>query len=388
MRGCVTLPAMTSARPILDELRLLLRPAGGGVHLVSTGRAEQLALQRQLYDVDAAADVDAAWIADLAAIADARVVILGIPSDIGAGFRRGANLGPQAVRAALLAHDPDWRAHQRARGVIDIGDVFVVPQLLSDDLLAPAARESVQRALYPGEPAAARQDLPVAPLSIAERALDLVFALNPRCKPFVIGGDHSTAWPTVAALVRARTRRLGAPNLAIVQPDAHTDLLPERLGIPICFATWSYHANDLIGRQRRLVQVGTRASRFPREHWESTLDVRQFWADECRTRPHAALDELVAHVEALGLPIYFSNDIDGTDAEFADATGTPEPAGLDPEFLVELIRRLGVRAGFVAGDIMEVAPPLGPDNGARTVALAARYTRETLDQLVRTPVDR
>lgn len=376
---------MPSARPILDELRLLLRPAGGGVHLVSTGRAEQLALQRSLYAVDRADDVDAAWAGDLAAIADARVIILGVPSDVGAGFRRGANLGPQAVRSALLAEDPDWRARQRARGVIDIGDVFVVPQLLSDDLLAPAAREAVQRALYPNEPA--RADLPVAPLSIAERALDLVFTQNPTAKLFVIGGDHSTAWPAVSALVRARTRRFGAPLLSIVQPDAHTDLLPERLGIPICFATWSYHANELLGRGRRLVQVGTRASRFPREHWESTLDVRQFWAAECRRDPQRALTELVDHVAGLGVPLYFSNDIDGTDDAWADATGTPEPDGLDPEFLVELIRRLGARAGLVGGDIMEVAPPLGPDNGARTVALAARYARETLDQLARAPIE-
>jgi arginase family enzyme len=378
---------MTTDRPILDELRLLLRPAGGGVHLVSTGRAEQLALQRSLYGVTTADEVDAAYAADLAAIADARVVVLGIPSDVGAGFRRGANLGPRAIRSALVAADPDWRARQRARGVIDIGDVFVVPQLLSDDLLAPAAREAVQRALYPGESPAARADLPVAPLSIAERALDLVFRLNPTVKPFVIGGDHSTAWPVVAALARARTRRLGAPSLAIVQPDAHTDLLPERLGIPICFATWSYHANELIGRNQRLVQVGTRASRFPREHWESTLDVRQFWAAECRADPEAALAALVDHVVGLGLPVYFSNDIDGTDDSHADATGTPEPDGLDPEFLVELIRRLGARAGLVGGDIMEVAPPLGPADGARTVELAARYTRETLDQLVATAAD-
>lgn len=385
---CYPARVMATTRPTLDELRLLLRPAGGGVHLVSTGRAEQLALQRSLYGLEpdaADAEVEAAFVADLAAIADARVVVLGIPSDVGAGFRRGANLGPRAIRGALVADDPDWRARQRARGVIDIGDVFVVPQLLSDDLLAPAAREAVQRALYPHEKA--RADLPVAPLSIAERALDLVFSLNPTVKPFVIGGDHSTAWPAVAALVRARTRRLGAPALAIVQPDAHTDLLPERLGIPICFATWSYHANDLIGRRRRLVQVGTRASRFPREHWESTLEVRQFWADECRARPEAALTALVDHVVGLGLPVYFSNDIDGTDATHADATGTPEPDGLDPEFVVDLIRRLGARAGLVGGDIMEVAPPLGPEDGARTVGLAARYARETLDQLVATPTE-
>lgn len=367
-------------RDPLAELRLLLRPAGGGLHLVSTGRAEQLAMQRELYGVADEAAVQAAFDRQLHAIAGARVIILGVPSDVGAGFRRGANLGPMAVRSALLAADPDWREAQKRRGVVDIGDVFVVPQLLGDDLVAADARARIQRAIYPDE--ADPGDLPVAPLTMAERALDLVFAHNPEVRIFVIGGDHSTAWPAVAALARARARRLGEPRLAIVQPDAHTDLLPHRLGIPICFATWSYHANDLIGRQGRLVQVGTRASRFPREHWESTLDVRQFWAAECRARPARALDELIAHVEARGLPVYFSNDIDGTDDHYADATGTPEPDGLDPEFLVELIRRLGAGVGLVGGDIMEVAPPLGPEGGARTVALAARYTRETLDQLV------
>ena len=130
------------------------------------------------------------------------------------------------------------------------------------------------------------------------------------------------------------------------------------------------------------MQVGTRASRFPREHWESLLDVRQFWAAQCLARPAEALAELIAHVDARGLPVYFSNDIDGTDERHADATGTPEPGGLEPDFVVELIRRLGAGVGLVGGDLMELAPPLGPDCGARTVALAARYTRETLDQLV------
>ena len=34
---------------VLEEIGLLLRPAGGGIHLVSSGRAEQVALQKKLY---------------------------------------------------------------------------------------------------------------------------------------------------------------------------------------------------------------------------------------------------------------------------------------------------------------------------------------------------
>jgi agmatinase len=250
--------------------------------------------------------------------------------------------------------------------------VFVVPQLLHDDMLSEAQKEASRRALYPGTDA----PLPVSPLSIAERALDLVLAQNPRIAPFVIGGDHSTAWPVVAALSRARTDRW-----AIVQPDAHTDLLEHRLGVKYCFATWSYHANELLGRDGRLVQVGIRASGKDRGHWESTLGVRQLWADECRSRPEETLDAVIEHLRRVGATsVYFSNDIDGTDESYADATGTPEPGGLEPDWVIELIRRLGTEIGLCGGDIMEVAPPLVRSAGGaqRTTTLAARYLRETI----------
>lgn len=358
----------------LDELAALLRPAGGGLYLVSTGRAEQLALQRALYRVEDEAGVDAAFRRNLAAIADARAVILGCPSDVGAGFLRGASVGPQAIRAGLLASDPAWSARAAAARVLDIGDVFVVPQLLHDDMLSAGQLAASRRALYGHLPEETAASLPVSPLSIAERALDLVFQLNPDVVPVMLGGDHSNAWPVAAALARHRSERW-----AIVQPDAHTDLLPERLGIKICFATWSYHANELLGRDGRLVQVGVRASRHDRGHWERELGVRQFWADQCRAEPANTITAILDHLAALRVDsIYFSNDIDGTDAAWADAAGTPEPDGLHPDFVVDLIRALGQRFRLCAGDVVEVAPPLAPDGGKKTVALAVRYLRETL----------
>jgi agmatinase len=358
------------------ELELLLRPAGGGLYLVSTGQAEQRAMQRALYGASTDDEARARWQGTIARIPSARGVILAVPSDVGAGFRRGANLGPQAIRARLLAEDRAWPARCEELGVVDIGDAFVVPQLLHDEMLSHGQKDATRRAIYPDAPDEVRATLPVSPLSIAERALDLVLRLNPRIKPFVLGGDHSVAWPVAAALARVLPRG----EWGIVQPDAHTDLLEERLGVKYCFATWSFHANELLGRSGRLVQVGTRASRHDRGHWESGLGVRQFWAEECRANPARALDALVAHVKSTGVRgVYFSNDIDGTDAAHTEATGTPEPGGLEPDFVVELIRRLGREVGLVGGDIMEVAPPLGaPEGSLATVQLGARYFRETV----------
>lgn len=356
----------------LEELALLLKPAGAGVHVVSSGKAEQLAMQKRLYRADSEAEIQRQFLKNLEKLSTSRIFILGCPSDVGAGLVRGANMAPAAIRSRLLRDNPDWPEESDARGIVDIGDVFIVPQLLHDDMLSPEQLEATRRALYPN----VSLPLPVSPLSKTHRVLQLVFQLNPNIKPFVLGGDHSCAWPVALALSENQKSSWG-----IVQPDAHTDLLSERLGIRYCFATWSYHANDLLGRQGKLVQVGTRASGKPQSHWESTLGVRQFWAHDVLANPQQALEQILAHVRSTGVKsIYFSNDIDGTDSRFADATGTPEPDGLTPDFLVELIRRLGQEVGMCAADVMEVAPLVQrtPHGGEQTVALAVRYMMECL----------
>jgi arginase family enzyme len=360
----------------LDELATLLRPAGGGLYLVSTGRAEQEQLQQLLYGASTPEKVRQRFRDAIERIPTAQGVLVGVPSDVGAGFRRGANLGPQAIRLQLLEDGLDLAA----KGVVDLGDVFVVPQLLSDEMLSPAQLTASRRAVYPDLSDEVRETLPVAPLSIERRVFELVFKLNPKAKPFVLGGDHSTALPPVQALAAVAPQPWG-----IVQPDAHTDLLETRLGIKHCFATWSWHANELIGRKGRLTQVGIRASGRDRAHWESTLDVRQFWAKDVLADPRGQLDALIAHVKSTGVRgVYFSNDIDGTDAKWADATGTPEFGGLEPDWVVELIRRLGREVGLLGGDVMEVAPSLTPtpESAPRTVALAARYFRETVNAAI------
>jgi arginase family enzyme len=363
----------------LEELALLLRPAGAGIHTVSTGREAQQRLSARLYGAADAADVPAAWRRHLERLPEARVVILAIPSDCGAGLVRGAAFGPQALRLGLLDAAPEllkagWP------DVLDVGDVAVIPHLLHDDMVSDAQKAACRAALYPTLSPAAAATLPVAPLSIAERALNLIFELNPRAKLLVLGGDHSVAWPVVAALVRKR-----APQLGIVQPDAHTDLLPERLGVRYCFATWAFHANDRIGRGGRLIQVGVRASGRTQEHWESTLGVKQFWAAEVAARGGpAVIDSIVEHLHARGVKqLYLSNDIDATDLTFAPSTGAAEPDGLTPAFLIHLTARLGREFDLVAADLMEVAPPVGSAfDSEKTVAVGVSYLTAALVALL------
>jgi agmatinase len=287
------------------------------------------------------------------------------------------------VRRALLAACPDFSERAARAGIVDVGDVFAVPQLLEDDMLSDEQRRRTRAALY-GPGAAADGGLPVAPLSIAERVVKELLARNPRLRIFMLGGDHSVAWPVVAALAR----HVGTSEpWAIVHVDAHTDLLPERLGVRLCFATWAYHANELMGRGGRLVQVGVRASSRPKQHWESTLGVRQFWADEVRARGDAVIDDVIAHLRALGTKrVYLSNDIDATDSATAPSTGAPEANGLQPGFVAALIARVAAAFPLLGGDVVEVAPSIGsPDDARRTADVAAGYMLDTLAAMTDAP---
>lgn len=349
------------------RLERLLRPACGGIYTVSTGTAEQLRMQRKIYGAASDDEVRPRWLASLDRLAEAEVALLGVPCDVGAGFLRGANMAPQALRRELLERG-SWL--YRDPRVVDAGDVLVVPQLLHDEMLAPEQLARTRERLHPHAPG---EPWPVSPLSITEEAIRLLREIAPGVRPVVLGGDHSVGWPALAAVAAGREREVG-----VLHFDAHTDLLADRLGVRFCFATWAYHANERIGRGGRLVQVGLRVSRRSRAEWERELDVRQYWMDEMRARPaEDVAREIVERFVRAGVRgVYVSNDIDGTDPLFGLATGTPEPGGLAPETVIHLIEAVGRAFPIWGSDVVEVAPPLAghsPREPALTLRTAAHY---------------
>jgi arginase family enzyme len=357
-------------------LLCMLRPAGGGLFSVSSGSRETLVFQESYYDCSGAGDVEKAWLAELARLRDARVILLGIPSDTGAGLVRGAAYGPRGLRAAWLGNTRGLRRAFARKGVVDVGDVLCVPHLLHDEMLSEKQKRATRAAIYPDVPTAT---LPVSPLSVAEAVCRFLLKLNPRARLLMLGGDHSVAWPVFVGL-NASHKALGLVHL-----DAHTDLLPARQGVRICFATWAHHANRRLGRGR-LVQLGVRASAHDRAHWEKQNGLWQLRADELVSRPpRLVADEVARHLEAAGArEIYLSNDIDGTDGHAAPATGTPEPGGLQPDWVEAFIKRLGRLVDLVAADLVEVAPPVGDGEGARkTLFVGTQYLQASLDAMLR-----
>ena len=383
---------------ILEDIEPALRPPGGGIPSFSAGAGGALSVQRRHYALFGAradadmAELEALWRKQLQRFSQGKlspkVILLGVPLDTGAGIRRGAAHGPRGVREALL-ESGTYRDWVRSGVVLDLGDVFVNPHLLHDSMLSAKQISRCQAEMFASVSAASRKKMPVSALSLTRYVLELLQKRAPSARLFVIGGDHSVAWPVSEILAKKYPGKLG-----IVQPDAHTDLLKSRHGVEYCYTTWTYHANELLkkgtpkgqAKEGRLVQLGIRQTLKDKKHWESTTGVKQYWAHEINARPaHQVLAEIRAHFKKLGVKqIYFSNDIDGTDESEAPATGTPAAHGLSSAFVLQAIEVLGQEFDLVAADVMEVAPVLGsPEDCRKTTELAAQYTLACLKQQIR-----
>ncbi len=348
----------------LDRLRVFLRPPGKGLYTHSTGGGYATDLLRTLYGSDSPKTIERAWEDDLQRIRRARLIVVGIPSDTGAGIMRGANFGPIGIRDAYLKV---YGAYPK--DLLDLGDVICIPQLLHDEMLNESQIEASRAALYPG----ISEPLPVSPLSVAEHAFYAIGELNPSARIVVLGGDHSVSWPAIQGCLK----RIGS-EFGVLHFDAHTDLMETRLGVRYCFATWAYHAAHRI-KAKAMVQVGLRTSLKTKEYWEQHLPVTQFWANEVLQNPSQTMDAILKHFKTLGITkLYISNDIDGTDLLEAPATGTPEASGLHADWVESLIVKAREAFEIIGGDIVEVAPPLSGTRdfaSEKTCQLAARYLK-------------
>lgn len=330
------------------NLKQYLTPPGEGVFTVHTGSERRNSLQTRLYGAQAVADrqVRLQWEQSLSqGLPAAQCVVFGIASDCGGGIQRGANWGPLFLRETMLTQQPDLPAY-------DIGDVRVIPHLLHDKYLNPETIQSCRLALYND----GNSSLPVSPLSIAYDFAQGFHQAYPEKSIFMIGGDHSVSYPMVRAWLEAK--RAQGKNAALVHFDAHTDLLESRLGIDLCFGTWTSHIFPYLKSPAHCIQIGIRASGKDRGHWEQKFSHSQYWSSEVTERGGAAIGvEIVQKLEALGVEeIYVSYDIDCLDQAFAGATGTPEGGGMTVQESLDILHALTARFTLSGADMVEIAP--------------------------------
>ncbi len=336
-----------------------LRAPGEGLLTISTGSAAADALVGKYFSVKERSG----WGENVRKklLKTQPFYILGVPSDSGGGICRGAAHGPLHLRKSLYSKHPKWAAR-------DLGDIPCIPQLVHDSMLNENQLRLSRQALWNK----AEGNLPVSPLNILEDLLVEIWAENPQFRPLVLGGDHSISGAIFSAM--ARSGKL--EKTAVLHIDAHTDLLESRFGVEHCFGTWTAHAVRCLKNPALWAQIGIRASRHDKSHWERQFGLKQFWAKELlKEKPKNFAHDLLSTWEAWGAErLYITNDIDGTDSKFVPATGTPENKGLGVLWLSEVIHYLSRHLPLVGADLMEVAPVLGSRADAqKTLRVATKY---------------
>lgn len=355
----------------LKDINQLLTLPGNGVYTVHTGREKKEKLLEAYYGTKNVEKARVKWEKLIQNPTPNKPWVIGIPSDNGGGIQRGANWGPLVLRQELL------RFHD---SFADLGDVRVIPHLLHDKYLNDETIKLCRKALY-----GKVNKLPVSPLSIAEKALSDLYKKYPNARILGFGGDHSTSYPLVKTWLESRKNLKKA---ALLHFDAHTDLSDRRLGIDLCFGTWTYAILDDLATRDHVIQVGIRSSGKTKKHWKDTLGVEQLWAHEVsKWGVEKTYKKIKTHYQDLGVEeIYISFDIDALDIKYAAATGTPEEGGLSPVDCASIIKLLAKDFKITGADLMEVAPFVWPEGVAprdqqSSLTVAGDMARILLDVL-------
>ncbi len=343
-----------------EQLKLELCPPGNGVFTIHTAKEKRESLHKKVFGTSE--DVENLWKKSLEELPKSdQAVVLGICSDTGGGILRGANWGPLFLREALLENETNKESHP----FFDLGDVRVIPHLLHDKYLNEQTIKNCRKALYK----TTETTLPVGPLSIAEDVTSSFYKIFPNKGLFGIGGDHSTSYPLVKSYLKAKKAQ--GKRVALIHFDAHTDLLVERLGIDLCFGSWVTHILDDLHKPSDAIQIGIRSSGKPKEHWEKTFGVQQYWSNEVIDQgPGPIAKKILSYLKEEKIEeLYVSFDIDALDSNYASATGTPEPNGLSPHDPMVILQDLSKEFPISGADMMEIAPflqtnenlPQGPE---------------------------
>lgn len=268
----------------------------------------------------------------VASLDRARIALFGVPYDRTCSFRGGSRFAPRAIRDASYNFETYMMDHERDLLEIPVADVGDTPSY--------------------GPPADMVQ-------GVTRMASDLVRAGK---IPIAIGGEHSLA----PAVVRAFPK-----DIAVLGIDAHLDFRNSYLG-----ETWSHACSarriaDHVGAEH-VVYLGVRSySKEERDDLERMGLTYVSGFDIHKRGIAAGVEQAMKAVDRER--IYLTIDIDGVDPAYAPAVGNPEPFGLTP---LDVKQVIGMLAPHLIGmDLNEVSPAW--DSG-ETALLAARLIREAI----------
>ena len=207
--------------------------------------------------------------------------------------------------------------------------------------------------------------------------------------PFVIGGDHSTAFGNIAAACE----HFGPEGVGVVYLDAHCDM-----NTPETSPTGNLHGMPMaalmgygdprwcaVARRRllpenvlllgaRSIDPGERV--FVREHGIKVVPVVRYFDKLSTAQAHQPVLAVIDRfIEERGIRhLHLSIDIDVLDPELVPGTGVPVPNGISEETYMAIICHVAALPILCSLDIVEYIPSL--DKGDITKSLCLETIRQ------------
>jgi len=267
-----------------------------------------------------------------ASFEEAKIVIFGVPYDRTTSFRAGTRHGPAAIREASWNFETYMLEHGR-----DLQDVKF-HDLGNTENFGP-------------------------PLEMVDGVYRFALPITRADKiPLVLGGEHSITPGIVASLPR---------DIGVIGLDAHLDFRDSYLNEKHSHACSQRRVTDLVGVEH-VVYMGIRSESKDEAADAKKLKLRSIRASFIEENGIEAATELALGA-ILRKKIYLTIDMDSIDPAYAPGVGTPEPFGIKPSDVKQVINMLGPK--LVGIDINEVAPQW---DGGQTALLAARLAREAI----------
>lgn len=298
------------------------------------------------------------------------IAIVGAPLDLGAG-RRGVDMGPSALRLAGL----NAKLESLGYVVEDLGNVGVAQQ------------EST-----PTGPENAKYLSQIAK-TCARLAAMLQFVLEAGKFPLVLGGDHSIAAGTVAAVSQALRKR--NEKIGLIWIDAHADMnTPDSSpsgnvhGMPLacCLGRGPGELTNLMDYApkvdgRNVVLIGIRDVDIAEREVVRESGVTAFTMRDIDERGlRAVMEQAIATANNGTAGFHLSLDMDAVDPDEAPGVGTPVRGGMTYREAHLAMETICDCSRMLSMEIVEVNPVL--DEANRTALLGVELVMSAMGKKI------
>lgn len=263
-------------------------------------------------------------------------IIIGIPLDITSSFRPGSRFAPSAIREYT-----QYIEFYSIRTGIDMGDIGFND--VGDIVMHPSdVEENIKR-------------ISDVTSYFAEKGKIIIS----------IGGEHS---------ITVGTTRGIKPD-CVLSFDAHLDLRDDYMGYKYDHACVMRRISE---QGVKIMEIGTRAVSKEELEYANKAGIAYFTPQQVRLLgPREIARKIITNFRECQ-KIYITYDMDGIDPAYAPGVATPEPEGLDPTTVLDIVSLI-VDKRVIGFDVVEVSPPY--DLSGITSVLASRLILETSAQI-------